>query len=437
MIEDKRKNIFWTPCATHCIDRVLEDFMKIKLVSECIEKAQTVTKFIYNRIWLLNLMKKEFTGGQDILRPSLTRHAAGFLSLQGILDHRNGLKRMFQSNKWILCRFSKSDEGKEVEKIILHSTFWKKMQYVRKSVDPVLQALQKVYSDSNLSMPYIYNEIHKAKLAIKCIHGDDARKYGAFWSVIDIHCNSLFHHPLCVAAYYLNPAYRYRPDYVANPEVVRGLNECIVRLEPDTGRRVSASMQISDFISAKADFGTELAISTRTELDPAVWWQQHGINCLELQRIAVRILSQTCSSFGCEHNWSIYDQIHCQRQNRLAEKKLNDLLYAHYNLRLRERQIRQSNELISLDTVLLEGLLDDWVVDAEKRAIPDDEDFLDREDGYDYDILDYEDTNSDMRRGSLEMVTLAEAEPLEIHPSAGPATDDEADLDFLDDDLSD
>ncbi|KAD3640103.1 hypothetical protein E3N88_29326 [Mikania micrantha] len=37
--------------------------------------------------------------------------------------------------------------------------------------------------------------------------------------------------------------------------------------EPNHARRVSASKQISDFGSAKADFGTDLAISTRTELN--------------------------------------------------------------------------------------------------------------------------------------------------------------------------
>ncbi|XP_021756968.1 uncharacterized protein LOC110722047 isoform X1 [Chenopodium quinoa] len=448
MLEDKRKNLFWTPCAAYCIDRILADFTKIKLVGECIEKAQKVTKFIYNRIWLLNLMKKEYTGGQDILRPAITRYAANFISLQGVFDHRISLKDMFQSSKWLLCRFSRSDDGKDVAKIVLNASFWKKMQYVLKSVDPILHALHKVDINSNLSMPYVYSDIVRAKLAIKSIHGDDARKYGPFWNVIDSHLSSLFHHPLCVAAYSLNPAYRYRPDYQANPEVVRGLNECIVRLEPDRGRQVSASMQISDFISAKADFGTELAISTRTELDPAVWWQQHGVNCLELQRLAVRILSQTCSSFGCEHNWSIYDEIHCERQNRLAHKKLNDFVYAHYNLRLRERQIKQSNELLSLDSALLEGLLDDWVVEAGRQAIQDDEvsttsaiysqGVYDHEDGYSYDILEYDDGASDvMRRGTLDMVTLADVEPLGVHPNAGPATDDDAELDFLDDDLTD
>ena len=106
----------------------------------------------------------------------------------------------------------------------------------------------------------------------------------------------------------------------------------------------------------------------------AAWWQQHGINCLELQRIAVRILSQTCSSFGCEHNWSIYDQIHSQKRNRIAQKRLNDFIYVHYNLRLRERQIRKrSNDSVSLDSVLQESLLHDWIVEVEKQALQEDE----------------------------------------------------------------
>ncbi|PSR92451.1 Alanine--tRNA ligase [Actinidia chinensis var. chinensis] len=443
MLEDKRENLFWTPCASYCIDRMLEDFVKIKIVEECMEKGQKITKMIYNQIGLLNLMKKEFTGGRELLRPSVTQYASSFSTLQSLLDHRIGLKRMFQSNKWLSSRFSKSDEGKEVEKIVLNATFWKKMQYVRKSVDPIMDVFQKINSDESLSIPYIYNDMYRAKLAIKSNHGDDARKYGLFWSVIDNHWNPLFHHPLYLAAYFLNPSFRYRPDFVANPDVVRGLNSCVVRLEPDNGRRISASMQISDFGSAKADFGTDLAISTRSELNPAAWWQQHGINCLQLQRIAVRILSQTCSSFGCEHSWSIYDQIHSQRRNRSAQKRLNDFIYVHYNLRLRERQIRKrSNDSISLDSVLQESLLYDWMVDAEKQTLLEDEEVLynemDQADAYENDLIEYEDGNAEGKKGSLEMVTLADVEPLDVNPprNAGTATDDDADLNFLDDDLS-
>ncbi|GMH29710.1 hypothetical protein Nepgr_031553 [Nepenthes gracilis] len=437
MLEDKRRNLFWTPCAAYCIDQILEDFMKLKMVGDCVEKARKITKFIYSRTWMLNLMKKEFTGGQELLKPAITRHAASFVTLKGLVDHRIDLKRMFLSNSWLSSRFSKSEEGKEVEKIVLSSTFWKKMQYIWKSVDPILQVLKKVESHGSLSMPCIYNDMNKAKFSIKTISGNDARKYGPFWSVIDINWSSLFHHPLCVAAYFLNPAYRYRSDHVANPEVMRGLNECIVRLEPDNGRRISASMQISDFISAKADFGTELAISTRTELDPAAWWQQHGINCLELQRIAVHILSQTCSSFGCEHNWSTYDQVRCQRTNCLSQRILDDLTYAHYNLRLREHQIRRFSDSISLDSVLLEGLLDEWIAEVEKQPMQDDEDIIYGEDGYKYDMIEYDGAIAESQREPAEIVTLADVESLEVHANASAATDEDPDLDFLDDDISD
>ncbi|KAJ0035527.1 hypothetical protein Pint_24187 [Pistacia integerrima] len=372
MLEEKRRNLFWMPCATYCIDKMLEDFLKLKCVSECMEKAQKITKFIYNQISLLNLMKKEFTQEQELLRPSDTRYASSFATLKNLLDHRIDLRRMFQSNIWISSQFSRSDEGKEVEKTALNATFWKKVMYVLKSVEPIMEVLQKVNTGESPSMPYVYNDIYRAKVAIKSFHGDDVRKYGPFWSVIDDHWNLLIHHPLYVAAYFLNPSYRYRPHFVAHPEVVRGLNECIVRLEPDNARRIAAISQISDYSSAKADFGTELAISTRTGLDPAAWWQQHGISCLELQRIAVRILSQTCTSIQCEHNWSIYDQVHRQRHSRAAQKRINDLTYVHYNLRLREHHMKKrSDDAISFDSVLQEHSLDDWINEGEKQASQD------------------------------------------------------------------
>lgn len=61
--------------------------------------------------------------------------------------------------------------------------------------------------------------------------------------------------------------------------------------------------------------------------------------------------------------------------------------------------------------------------------------------GYENDMVEYDDGSTDGRKASLEMVTLANVEPLDIvNPaSAGVATDeDDADINFLDDDdLSD
>ncbi|KAL0308060.1 UNVERIFIED_CONTAM: hypothetical protein Sangu_2995700 [Sesamum angustifolium] len=398
-----RRNLFWTPCAAYCIDQMLEEFMKLNRVRDCIEKGQKITKFIYNRIWLLNLMKKEFTGGEELLKPSVTRSASSFSTLQSLLDQRVGLRRMFQSKKWVSSRFSKLDEGKEVENIVLDSSFWRKIQFVRRSIDPIVEVLQKINSDESLSMPFIYNDMYRAKLAIKINHNDDARKYEPFWSVIDNHWSSLFHHPLYLAAYFLNPSYRYRPDFILHPDVVRGLNACIVKLESDSARRISASMQISDFGSAKADFGTDLAISTRSELDPDVYTK--------------------AQPFGTE--------------------RLSETIYVHYNLRLRERQMRRkSSNSPSLDIVLQEDLLYDWTVETERQPLQEDEEILYNEmehgDAYENDLHELDDGNADSRKRALEMVLADVVEPLDVEDPGqdDAASGDDQDLNFIDDDMT-
>lgn len=437
MLEERRRNLFWTPCALHSIDQMLEDFLNVKWVRECIDKAKRVTRLIYNNTWMLSFMKREFTKGRELLRPADTKFGTTFFTVQSLLDQRTDLKRMFRSNKWVSSLLKRSDEGKEVEKIVLNAAFWRKMQHVRNSLEPVAHVLQRIYDDESRSMPFIYNDMCRAKLAVKAIHEDDAQKYGPFWSVIDNHWNSLFHHPLYLAAYFLNPSYRYSPDFMMSPEVIRGLNECIVRLEADNGKRISASTQIPEFVSAKADFGTDLAINTRMELDPAAWWQQHGISCLDLQRIAIRILSQTCSSIGCEHTWSPYDRVHNKRHNCLSRKRWNELTYVHYNLRLREHQLgSRPDDLNSLDNFVTESNLDDWLVEEEKQATQEDEEILHSEMEQLYE--DELDENEHQEKRPAETMSLAcLVEPLEVNPAGGGVTTDDDGLDFFDDDLTD
>lgn len=58
----------------------------------------------------------------------------------------------------------------------------------------------------------------------------------------------------------------------------------------------------------------------------------------------------------------------------MAEKKLNDFAYVHYNLRLRERQLKRStDDSISLEGGMLESLLDNWVVESERPSLQEDE----------------------------------------------------------------
>ncbi|KAH9294964.1 hypothetical protein KI387_038552, partial [Taxus chinensis] len=82
------------------------------------------------------------------------------------------------------------------------------------------------------------------------------------------------------------------------------------------------------------------------------WWEDWGGNTPHLQKLALRILSQPCSAFGCECNWSLFEAIHMKKRNKLSQKWLNDLVFVQYNLWLRTRKVEAtSEELIDLDEI--------------------------------------------------------------------------------------
>ncbi|XP_040964551.1 uncharacterized protein [Gossypium hirsutum] len=98
----KRKHLYWTSCATHCLDLCLEDIGKKPSVAKVLDEAKKVTCFIYNHIWTVDLMKK-YTQGKQILRPALTQFATHFIQLEEIIRQKQGLREMFNS-KLLLFR---------------------------------------------------------------------------------------------------------------------------------------------------------------------------------------------------------------------------------------------------------------------------------------------------------------------------------------------
>ncbi|KAK4431177.1 hypothetical protein Salat_0879800 [Sesamum alatum] len=56
MLMQKRKHLFWSSCAAHCFDLMLEDIEKIKSVRATIDEAKRITSFIYSDK-VVNLMK--------------------------------------------------------------------------------------------------------------------------------------------------------------------------------------------------------------------------------------------------------------------------------------------------------------------------------------------------------------------------------------------
>ncbi|KAL4562045.1 hypothetical protein LXL04_034234 [Taraxacum kok-saghyz] len=114
LLMDKRKSLYWTPCAAHCIDLMLEKLGELPEHKNALIKAKKVSNFIYNHQWVLSLARKYLK--KDLLRPAATRFATAYLTIQSMYDVKQPLQQMFVSNEWTNYAWAKKADGKAIKK---------------------------------------------------------------------------------------------------------------------------------------------------------------------------------------------------------------------------------------------------------------------------------------------------------------------------------
>lgn len=115
-----------------------------------------------------------------------------------------------------------------------------------------------------------------------------------------------------------------------------GLNDMLSKLlSPEDAAK--ASMQHSKFKQKEGLLGSVNAQANVRKLPAWKWWLTYGATVPELQKAAVKILSQCSSACSCERNWSTYGFIHSKARNRLQPSRARDLVYVFSNLRLLEQ----------------------------------------------------------------------------------------------------
>jgi hypothetical protein len=284
MLESKYRTIFWTPCAAHCIDLMLEDIGKQDWIKNVVEHAKCITKYIYNHSWVLNLMRKN-TGGKELVRPAITRFATHFLTLQSLISQAQNLKKMFNNDEWNGCQWAHKQDGKDIKKRVFENTFWKKAAEVVKIVEPLVKVLRLVDGET-LAMGYIYEAMDQAKEQIRTVYKDRVAKYGPIWEIIDNRWNNQLHRPIHAVGYFLNPRYHYKAQLGDDltGEVKDGLYECLERMVPDETEQLEVHRQISAFTRATGTFGKNLAKIARDVDQPGKQFQSFfKFSCLNFK----------------------------------------------------------------------------------------------------------------------------------------------------------
>ncbi|CAN7105781.1 unnamed protein product [Brassica rapa subsp. narinosa] len=340
MLKQKRPRIFWTGCAAHTVDLMLEGISKLSGFARIIDQAKAVTIFIYAHHKTLSMMRAY--AKRDIVRPGATRFATCFLTLHSLYEKKAQLKNMFGSDEWHDCKHSKCVKGKNASDIVMSYSFWNSVMVILKVFSPLVKVLRLADGEKVPSLGFIFGEILEAKKSIKEAFDHLEKNYLPVFRIIDEKMKGRLDTPLHMAAYFLNPFYFYKePNIQLDVEVMEGFLTCVETFYHGdfVKQDLCVNQEVSLYKNKSGSFGRALALkgceTKDDKFDRGNWWATYGCGAPTLQR-----------------------------RNRLGVNRLNSLVYVHFNARLlnKQKKIREKNADVIFDDGN-EDTVEDWLVE--------------------------------------------------------------------------
>ncbi|XP_042465666.1 uncharacterized protein LOC122048129 [Zingiber officinale] len=262
LLKEKRPSIFWTSCATHSINLMLESIASIPRFKKVIDQAKALTIFIYAHHKTLALMRS-YIKKRDIVRPGVTRFASAFLTLQSLSEKKSQLRAMFTSTDWEECKFSKSVKGKTSYTTVLSIGFWTGVSLCLKVFAPLVKVLRIVDADKKPSMGFVYGELLQAKKDIKNALSNVPKNYQHIIDIIDAKMKDRLDSPLHLMAYLLNPFYHYKDSLLYLDQTVSiGVIDCmdVIFLGDIDMQNIILSEELPMYKKKESIFGKPIAV---------------------------------------------------------------------------------------------------------------------------------------------------------------------------------
>ncbi|RVW70035.1 hypothetical protein CK203_059049 [Vitis vinifera] len=244
----KKYNLYWTLCATHCIDLMFEDIGKRTSVVDMITKARKITNFIYNHSWLLAQMRK--VCGGDIVRPGTTRFATNYMALNSLLKKKANLKKVFISDEWAQHNLSRTLISEEVESLMFDHAYWERVGKLVSIYEALYTVLHIVDSEVVSTMPFVYELIRVMKENLIRLNAKE-------WvlEIIADRWDKTLKHPLHAAV-------------GTDPNLLQAVHEVFTKLDLTSEGLSQFGNEIILFRDAKRWFGDRATIASRSEMVP-------------------------------------------------------------------------------------------------------------------------------------------------------------------------
>ncbi|CAN1725574.1 hypothetical protein LINPERHAP1_LOCUS144 [Linum perenne] len=262
LLLEKRQNIFWSSCATHTINLMLQGIGNLPKFKKVIDQTKAFTIFIYGHHRTLECMRS-FTKKREIIRSGVTRFASQYLTLQSMMEKKDSLRRMVVDAKWDGLKDVHTKKGKDATATILNVAYWKAVNLCLKVFEPLVKVLRLVDGDVKPSMGFVYGEIVKAKREIKEAFGNVEICYKEVMAIVDKKMRGRLDGPLQLIAYMLNPYYSYADSSIFDDtDITTAFIACVEQFYNGSGDDIQDQVVNHEYIKfskKEGMFGKKIA----------------------------------------------------------------------------------------------------------------------------------------------------------------------------------
>ncbi|KAA0042353.1 hypothetical protein E5676_scaffold477G00500 [Cucumis melo var. makuwa] len=113
LLEAKRPQLIWSPCAAHCLDLMLEDIYKISNICKALKRGMEISNFIYLYNKKRNSLAQNHLNGLVFIK--YNRALKSRYNLRDIVDPIS-LRDIDDSNEWLIGRLD--DDSEEEDELV-------------------------------------------------------------------------------------------------------------------------------------------------------------------------------------------------------------------------------------------------------------------------------------------------------------------------------
>jgi len=174
LLEEEYPNICWTPCASHCLDLLIEDIGKIVWVRVVMEQATFISSFFITKPKALAIYREYCS--LELLRLAQTRYAYMFLVLERLLKVHADLRRVVVSTHWAEWLEHNDPQSQGIQRICLEVDFWRDVESIVTALRPIYSVLRLTDREGS-TMGLIYEFMERLMQALSTCTSLSASRY--------------------------------------------------------------------------------------------------------------------------------------------------------------------------------------------------------------------------------------------------------------------